>query len=62
MNAEKLNFDINIAHLQDFNPWPHSPTYKTLNLIRPNSTVLDVGCANGYMARELHKKIAKQPA
>lgn len=53
---EKFYFDINIASKQEFNAWPHSSTYKALQIIKPNSKVLDIGCAKGYMARELAKK------
>ncbi len=52
----KLMFDLNVADLQEkINLWPHSPHYKTLQLIKPGSRVLDVGCARGYMAEELKK-------
>ncbi|MCM8774341.1 MAG: class I SAM-dependent methyltransferase [Candidatus Omnitrophica bacterium] len=53
---EKFYFDIDVVSKQEFNPWPHSPTYKAYRLIKPNSRVLDIGCAYGYMARELKKK------
>lgn len=39
-----------------FDPSPHSPNVKIINLIKPNSTVLDIGCASGYLAKELNKK------
>jgi len=42
--------------LQEFTPWPHSPAFKALHLVRSGDTVLDVGCAKGHMARELAKK------
>ncbi len=66
--AEKLYFDLDVAGVQEYNPWKHSPTYKALQLIKPDSKVLDVGCAKGHMARELNKKncsvsgIEKDPA
>lgn len=53
---EKFYFDIDVTSKQEFNPWPHSPTFKTLKLIKSNSNVLDIGCAKGYMAKELKKK------
>lgn len=34
----------------------YSSHSKIINLVKPNSKVLDVGCAQGYLARELLKK------
>ncbi len=53
---EKLFFQINVAERQEFSWWPHSPTFKAFHSIEPGAKVLDVGCAKGYMARELKKK------
>lgn len=39
-----------------FNPWPHSPHMKIVNLIEAGKVCLDVGCASGYIARELKRK------
>lgn len=52
-------FELKVADFQDFNPWPHSPSFKARALVRPNDTVLDVGCAKGHMARELAQKSCK---
>lgn len=38
------------------NPSPHSPHTKIINCIGPGNTILDVGCATGYLAKELKKK------
>jgi 2-polyprenyl-3-methyl-5-hydroxy-6-metoxy-1,4-benzoquinol methylase len=48
-------FDFNVAEAVDFNPWPHSPHTMVLKMIPPGSKVLDVGCASGFMGRELKK-------
>lgn len=42
-----------------FNPWPHSSHMKMLRLVKDGSLCLDVGCASGYMARELKQKNCK---
>jgi len=39
-----------------FNSSPHGPQIKIITQIKPNSKVLDVGCASGYIARELKPK------
>lgn len=52
----KTLFELKVADLQDYNPWPHSPSFKAQNLVRSGDVVLDVGCAKGHMARELKKK------
>lgn len=39
-----------------FNPDPHNPHVKIVSRVAPNGKVLDVGCASGYLARELKKK------
>jgi len=46
-------FELNVAEKQEFNPWPHSPTAKAKKLVGHDKRVLDVGCAKGYMAKEL---------
>ena len=46
-------FELNVAQRQAYNPWPHSPTAKAKSLIGTDKRVLDIGCASGYMAREL---------
>ncbi len=56
VNRNKLMFDLNIAALQGYNPWSHSPTAKAKKLVKPNSRVLDIGCASGYMAEQLKSK------
>jgi len=45
----------NIEEYQ-FDPSPHSPHVKILNLVKPGKRVLDVGCASGYLAKRLIKK------
>lgn len=52
-------FDLNVAERQGFNSWPHSPTAKARTLVGYNKCVLDVGCAQGYMARELRQQNCK---
>lgn len=42
-----------------FNPWPHSPHVKIVDLIEAGKVCLDVGCASGYIARELKRKKCK---
>lgn len=49
-------FDLDVAGRQEFNPWRHSPSAKARDLVRPGTTVLDVGCAGGHIAAELRKK------
>jgi len=39
-----------------YNPSPHSPHTKIINYIGNGKTILDVGCATGYLAKELKKK------
>jgi 2-polyprenyl-3-methyl-5-hydroxy-6-metoxy-1,4-benzoquinol methylase len=39
-----------------FNPSPNGPQAKIISQINPNSMVLDIGCASGYIARELKAK------
>jgi len=39
-----------------FNFSPHSPYAKIIKHIRPHSKVLDVGCATGYLAKQLASK------
>ena len=53
-------FELNVADQQQgFITWPHSPTYKVKRLVGYNKCVLDVGCAQGYMARELNEQGCK---
>lgn len=46
------------AHYEEmkFNPDLHNPHVKIVSRIDANSKVLDVGCASGYLAKELKKK------
>ena len=39
-----------------FDPSPHSSNYKIAKSIKAKEKVLDVGCASGYLARELKSK------
>lgn len=55
-SRNKFMFDLDVVALQSYNPWPHSPTAKARKLIKPNSRVLDIGCASGYMAEQLKSK------
>jgi len=44
------------AQKYKFDPSPHSPNVKILNLIKSNKKVLDIGCSSGYLAEKLNKK------
>jgi len=54
-----MYFDMGVVSKKEFNTWPHSPTYETFKLIRPNSKVLSVGCSEGYVVKELNEKGCK---
>jgi len=54
-----MYFDMGVVSKKEFNTWPHSPTYETFKLIRPNSKVLSVGCSEGYVEKELNEKGCK---
>lgn len=56
IDLEKLEFMGLPREDLSFNPWPHSPHVKIINLIEGGKVCLDVGCASGYIARELKKK------
>lgn len=58
MDKTKPMFEINVAALQEFiiRPWKHSPEAMCLKYISPDSKVLDLGCAQGYMANLLKPK------
>jgi 2-polyprenyl-3-methyl-5-hydroxy-6-metoxy-1,4-benzoquinol methylase len=45
-----------VADRYNFNPASYSPNRKILNLTGAREKVLDVGCAGGFLARELKKK------
>jgi 2-polyprenyl-3-methyl-5-hydroxy-6-metoxy-1,4-benzoquinol methylase len=50
-------FELGIAALQQhFNFSPHSPMFKAVRLIPEGAAVLEIGCARGYVAKELSKK------
>jgi len=52
-------FDVDNLDDFEFVFSPHSPHSKVLNLVKDNSTVLDVGCSKGYVGIELKKKNCK---
>jgi hypothetical protein len=43
----------------EFNHHPYEIHKMVYNIIRPGSSVLDLGCATGYFAREYKRKNAK---
>lgn len=49
-------FDLDVANTAAFSPSRHSPTAKVVDHMPRGVTVLDMGCATGYMARELARK------
>lgn len=52
-------FELNVASQMNYIPWKHSPVTKTIDYIRGGATVLDVGCADGYVGRALKEKGCK---
>tara|TARA_Y100000310_G_C20698409_1_gene827373 strand:- start:131 stop:772 length:642 start_codon:yes stop_codon:yes gene_type:complete len=42
--------------MYEFKPFKYSSHEKIISLVKPNSKVLDIGCASGYIASQLKKK------
>jgi len=44
------------SKMYEFKPFRYSSHEKIISLVKPNSKVLDIGCASGYIASQLKKK------